>query len=56
MSWDLQYPPALWTGLAAIALGTIFMFIGEVAILIGLAFYAVGLGSVAAAYTIVEGG
>lgn len=51
MSGKLQYPPALWAGVAVITLGTGFMFIGEVAVLIGLALYAVGLGSLAAAFT-----
>lgn len=55
MSWTVQHPLVLWAGLWAFALGTVFMAIGELAIVIGLVLYAVGLGSVAAAYTIVEG-
>jgi len=51
MTWDLQHPTALWVGLGFLAVGTVLSFCGEMGWLFGLPFDAVGLGTVAAAYT-----
>ncbi len=55
MSWDLQYPPALFAGVVSLLGGCVFMIIGEAAIILGLIFFAVGLGCIAAAYTNIIG-
>jgi hypothetical protein len=56
MSWDLQYPPALWAAAVLVGIGTLLSFQGDMGWVFGLPLYAVGLGSLAAAFTVVEGG
>ncbi len=51
MSWDLQYPPALWAAGILVFIGTVLSFQGDMGWIFGLPFHAVGLGSLAAAYT-----
>lgn len=52
MSWTLQHRTPLRVGLACIAVSAVTPFFGPIAFLfIGCPLLAIGLGSVAAAYT-----
>lgn len=55
MSWQVQYRPALWAAVVLVGIGTWLSFQGDMGWIFGLLFYAFGLGSLAAAFTIVEG-
>ena len=57
MSWQVQDRKAMWFGFACIGVGSVFAFLGPIAFLfIALPLMAIGLGSVIAAHTIVNGG
>lgn len=57
MSWQVQDRKAMWFGFACIGVGSVFAFLGPIAFLfIALPLMAVGLGSIIAAHTIVNGG
>ncbi len=55
MSWQVQYRPALYGGFGCIGVGSVFVLGSFAFIFIALPLFAIGLGSIIAAYVIVEG-